>query len=70
MLARSCNYSASSSTMHKIMKMQVINFTSTIRMGTKCDFSYSDCGMIFGAIWAALNTADLLGFTHTSVYSE
>ena len=42
-------------------------FTSTIRMGKKCDSSYFDHGMIVGARQGSLSisgTADLLGFSH------
>ncbi len=51
-------------------------FTSTIRMGKKCDLSDLERGMIVGARRAGLSislTADLLGFSHTTVsriYSE
>ena len=45
-------------------------FTSTIRMGKKCDLSNFDCGMIIGARQGGLSiseTADLLGFSCTKV---
>ena len=49
-------------------------FTSNIRMGKKCDIIDFDCDMIVGTRGAALNiSADLLGFSHTTVsrvYSE
>ena len=45
-------------------------FTSTIRMGKKWDLSDFDRRMIVGARQAGLSisvTADLLGFSHTTV---
>ena len=46
-------------------------FTSNVRMGKKYSLSDFDHGMIVGARWAGLSiseTADLLGFSHTTVF--
>ena len=47
-------------------------FRPNVRMGKKCDLSDFDCGMIVGARQSGLSisvTADLLGFSHTTVSS-
>ena len=57
---------------HAEMVKRLSCFRPNVRMGKKCDLSDFDCGMIVGARQAGLSiseTADLLGFLHTTVSS-
>ena len=60
--------------MHTIMQIWVMSFslmfTSSIRKRKRCDPSDCHCGMVVGAKQGGLSiseTADLLGFSHTTV---
>lgn len=60
--------------MHKIMQIEVKSFSFSISIKhQKGALSDLDHGWVVGARWAGVNiskTADLLGFSHISVYKE